>query len=150
MADGFILMTHELPEQIISPQLEVAIMGEMNSRMRDAMQVFLKALQAQLSKPGSGRWYRSRRGKGLKHRASAPGQPPAPDTKKYRDSWRVGVVDNGRTVEGWAGTEYWLKRGRRLELGGYGGGVYIAPRPHVRPALEESEKEMARILEEGR
>lgn len=79
-----------------------------------------------LSRAGSGRVYPSATGSGT-HRASAPGEPPAPDTGSYRASW-----DAAKTrPDGLA----WIvftrdKRGPWLEYGT----TKIAPRPHALPA----------------
>lgn len=43
--------------------------------------LYTNAVKVILSSPGGGRVYGN-------HRASAPGQPPAPDTGAYRASWR--------------------------------------------------------------
>lgn len=45
-----------------------------------------------LNRPGSGRVYPSRTGSGT-HQASAPGEPPAPDTHQYRQSWQHDKID---------------------------------------------------------
>ena len=79
-----------------------------------------------LSRAGSGRVYPSATGAGT-HRASAPGEPPAPDTGSYRASWDVQKI----TPDGLS----WIvftpdKRGPWLEYGT----TKIAPRPHALPA----------------
>lgn len=77
-----------------------------------------------LSTPGTGRVYR--RGRVL-HRASAPGQPPAPDTGRYRSSWNFQVgedyVDIGTNDKRGPWFEYGTRR--------------MAARPHLRPAMNE-------------
>ncbi len=93
-----------------------------------------------LSTPGRGRLYRGKRAPGGRdyqgrfvskevaaqgHRASAPGDPPAPDTGQYRNSWSYatgpGYVEIGTPQE----------RGPALEFGS----STIEPRPHVRPTV---------------
>lgn len=105
-------------------------------------------MREMLSRHGSGRVYRSKTGRGS-HQASAPGEPPAPDTRKYLESWDSEVValpDGGVAVQ--VGTPLWSVFGRRLELGGRDKrGIYIAPRPHVRPVFENAENEIARDLQ---
>lgn len=103
-----------------------------------------------LSQQGSGAFYTSKSGGG-KHQASAPGEPPAADTGRYRASWMSEVTANeiADSFIGWTmrvGTNMWETFGRRLELGGYGGGAYIAPRPHVRPAYDGAVDEINGIL----
>ncbi|HVL03581.1 MAG TPA: hypothetical protein VM386_04000, partial [Acidimicrobiales bacterium] len=79
-----------------------------------------------LSRPGSGRLYKGRRGRG-DHRASAPGEPPAPDTGQYRNSWSwrmgAGYVEVGTNLE----------QGPSLEFGS----SRMAARPHARPTVAE-------------
>lgn len=66
-----------------------------------------------LSQPGTGRIYQ--RGKTVEHRASSPGEPPAPDTGRLRASITTEVVRGAREVVGivTANTEY----AAGLELG---------------------------------
>jgi hypothetical protein len=103
-----------------------------------------------LTRRGSGKTYRSKTGSGL-HRASAPGEPPSPDTYRYVNSWDTQVVTKADgSVEAQAGTPLWDVFGRRLELGGRDKrGIYIAPRPHVRVIFEnatvEIERDIARL-----
>lgn len=51
-----------------------------------------------LSRPGTGRTYQ--RGKTVEHRASAPGEPPAPDTGELRRRIEVEVVRGPNEVRG--------------------------------------------------
>lgn len=78
-----------------------------------------------LSTPGTGRVYRRGR---VFHRASAPGQPPAPDTGRYRSSWtfQVGEDSDGPYVD--VGTND--KRGPWFEFGTR----RMQARPHARVA----------------
>lgn len=66
-----------------------------------------------LSQPGTGRLYQ--RGKTVEHRASAPGEPPAPDTGRLRASVSSEVVRGLDDVTGYVvvNTEY----AAALELG---------------------------------
>lgn len=107
--------------------------------------VLARSLRVQLGKRGSGRVYRvakgRKRGKNLrargKHQASAPGEPPAPDTGTLRRSWQIGHEDN--RVEKYA-EENWMKIGIRFGSalhyaridGGYG---RVKPRPYIEPTL---------------
>lgn len=66
-----------------------------------------------LSQPGTGRMYQ--RGKTVEHRASAPGEPPAPDTGRLRASVSTEVIRGLDEVTGIVAvnTEY----AAALELG---------------------------------
>lgn len=76
----------------------------------------------ELSNPGTGRLYKR---KGSEHRASAPGEPPAPDTGAYRASWWWEAGPRESSV------------GTNDEIGEYleFGTRFMAPRPHVRPVI---------------
>ena len=76
-----------------------------------------------LSQPGSGRLYQ--RGKTVEHRASAPGEPPAPDTGRLRASVTTEVVRGMNEVTGFVAvnTEY----AAQLELGT----EKVKPRPYL-------------------
>lgn len=78
--------------------------------------------KAMLSQPGQGRWYG-------KHQASKPGDPPAVDTGRLRNSIAMDWVD-ARTLRVGTGVVY----AEFLELGDVEAG--LAPRPFFRPALE--------------
>ena len=80
-----------------------------------------------VSQPGSGRLYTRR---GVTHQASAPGEPPAPDTGSYRASIQPDLTDVGTRLEGRVATND--RRGPWLEYGTRN----MAPRPHFAPALE--------------
>lgn len=84
-------------------------------------------LKVMLSTPGLGEIYP--RGKTASHRASAPGQPPAPDTGRLRASTTHEVIVSGDEVRVRVSdnTQY----GLALELGT----EKIAPRPALRPTL---------------
>jgi hypothetical protein len=77
-----------------------------------------------LSQPGGGKIYS--RGKTVQHRASAPGEPPAPDTGRLRASITTEVVRGASEVRGivTANTEY----AAALELGTENG---LLPRPYL-------------------
>jgi hypothetical protein len=96
--------------------------------IRDLTLATEREVKLELSKPGSGRVYRSRIG-GV-HRASAPGQPPAVDTGSYRRSWQSRFEDGG--LVGIAGTGD--ERGDWLEHGT----TRMAPRPHLEAAVERA------------
>lgn len=91
-----------------------------------------------LNQTGSGRWYRSGRGNSM-HRASAPGEPPAPDTNTYRNSWEMEKI-----------TEHVYhvftpdKRGPILELGSED----MDARPHARPAADKHREVHTKIIKD--
>jgi hypothetical protein len=84
-------------------------------------------IKRKLSEPGRGRIYvrRSR-----VHQASAPGDPPAVDTGKYRASWSWVVHKVGEALELIVGTPD--IRGPSLEYGT----SRMDKRPHLRPVVE--------------
>lgn len=81
-----------------------------------------------LNREGSGKTYRSRRGTSSgTHQASAPGEPPAPDTNTYRNSWQ----EEAETPDGLNRVVFTSdKRGPWLEFGT----ADMEPRPHATPA----------------
>lgn len=78
------------------------------------------------STPGAGRVYRRR---GVEHQASAPGQPPAPDTGQLRASITHSAGEDDQSVFVDVGTN--LATGRFLEEGTQ----HMDARPFLRPAL---------------
>jgi len=138
-----------------------------------------RKLRADLSKPGTGRIYRVARGRpggrnlrarGL-HRASAPGQPPAVDTGRLRQSWAIaGNADQmfrNRAPLGAKATSSGqqmavlafdirpeslrftygsnLKYARALEFGMRSRG--LSPRPYVRPMIAAVAPRALRIVQ---
>lgn len=102
--------------------------------------VLEREIKIELSKPGSGRVYPKRRGRG-QHQASAPGQPPAPDLGDLRRTIgreiRGGVMRVGSPLE----------RAPALEFGAIsvapnGTRVVLKPRPFMRTAIKRAEKQM--------
>lgn len=105
------------------------------------------AVKQELSKPGSGRLYRrrSRRGRiavararrrapkaSEFHRASAPGEPPAPDTGTLRNS--IHTARRGTRVTVGTPVDY----APPLEFGG----IHLKRRPFMRPAFERWKREV--------
>jgi hypothetical protein len=135
-------------------------------------------LRSTLSKPGTGRLYRvsrgSARGRNLRargfHRASSPGQPPAVNTGRLRQSWAIaGNADqkfrvraplgkkSESTTQEFAVLTYdiapnrmWftygsnLKYARALEFGSRRRG--LSQRPYVRPAVAAVGAQALRIV----
>jgi hypothetical protein len=76
------------------------------------------------------------------YQASAEGEAPAIPTGGYRDSVIVEFVAPSHRRVG-----SYDKRARRLELGGMDKrGVYIGPRPHLRPALDKAAAKVDGII----
>lgn len=97
--------------------------------------VITNEIKLELSRPGTGiTYYRGskRAGTRVAHVASAPGEPPAPDTGQYRASWHWVPGDDvlGPYVD--IGTN--MQIGVYLEFGT----IFMAPRPHLRPVIERS------------
>lgn len=97
----------------------------------------LRAVKLKLSHPGTGIIYQ--RGK-HKHQASAPGEPPAPDSGVLRNSMDMGTV--GGVLRVGTGVEY----APMQEFGTIQDGGYIAERPFMRPALAEVRGKMSEVL----
>lgn len=93
-----------------------------------------------LSQPGSGRLYH--RGKTVEHRASAPGEPPAPDTGRLRGSISTEVIRGLDEVVGFVAvnTEY----AAHLELGT----ERMKPRPYLSRIPREFGKRLKSIFDQ--
>lgn len=90
--------------------------------------------------PRSGRIYR--RG-GVVHKASGPGEPPAPDTGRLKQSGKV--VGPTKYPTKILGQVSWsAKYGSFLEFGT----VKMAARPFARPALKNTEPDVRRNFED--
>lgn len=114
-----------------------------NSIKANSSKAALKAAEAWrvgiyevLTNVGTGRIY-SRKGK--LHRASKPGDPPALDTGKLRDSYKTKVIS---ATEVQVGSD--LDYAEMLEKGT----SRILPRPHILPGYERKRKEIQDALNE--
>lgn len=109
------------------------IAGNAEKGMRAAASQAQAEVVVKLSQPGSGRVYG-------KHQASAPGEPPAPDTGQLRQSVFSEVLRDGNDVVGRVveNKEY----AAPLETGT----DKIAPRPHVRVAIIEGFERIMRAF----
>jgi HK97 gp10 family phage protein len=108
-----------------------------------------------LSTPGAGRLYTTRFKTNRKtggifptedrppHVASAPGQPPAPDTGRLRASYGASVsrVLSGAVLAVQTGVEY----APYLEFGT----SKIEPRPHLRPAMTKGADDVRQEVAQG-
>lgn len=96
---------------------------------------------------------RRKRGTGVTYRASAPGEPPAVRTGAYRDSWQVlPPVIQGDQVKGGVASDAMTEDGQHfigevLEYGTNDG--KIAPRPHIRTALDEVAQRWGGVVRTG-
>lgn len=82
--------------------------------------------------------------------ASAPGEPPAIREGTYRDSWKeTPAVEVGDTVVAAAYTDLRTEDGAHLigEILEFGSGR-IAPRPHVRPAIDAAAARIRELVEQ--
>jgi hypothetical protein len=80
---------------------------------------------------------------------SAPGDPPKVLTGRLKQSWGHDVIRRKASVVGRVGTD--VVYDPRLELGfvgtdSLGRNYNQAPRPHVRPAFEETKRKAAKAL----
>ena len=106
------------------------------------------AIKRKLSRRGTGRTYRRRK---VLHTASAPGQPPALDTGRLRNS--IAVTDpkwDGWSVSAEVGTN--VEYARLLEFGGMTGrnnATRVAPRPYMRPAVQEEIPAIEKVLRDA-
>jgi HK97 gp10 family phage protein len=92
-------------------------------------------------RPGEGRLYTRR---GVTHRASRAGAPPAVDTGRLRSSYtfRVGTVGGGRAYVD-VGTN--VKYARFLEFGT----IHMRPRPHFRPTVNAYRRQISARIKQG-
>ncbi len=115
-------------------------------RLLAAANVLAKAIRNELNQSGSGRPYPSRTGSGI-HIASAPGEPPAPDTRRLQRSVRVKeglfTMTRDRSSSG-VTVSVQAPGAASLNFGTRNG--HILPRPYMEPALDKSKKKMSVIL----
>lgn len=93
-----------------------------------------EAKQLIATSPATGRKYGG-------HRASAPGEPPATDTGGLLSNWpgpQKNFTATGAEVKGGPGQEYAI----HLELGT----INMDSRPFMRPALDENEDKINRVV----
>ena len=123
------------PEQIMT-----GIVVEIRSGYRPALEAAALHVEAEwkatLSTPGRGA---PRRDGSL---ASAPGDPPAPDTFALQRSVGHEILGDGATVKARVGTP--LDYAAPLEYGTKDG--KLLPRPHLRPTLLRVRDSLGRIM----
>jgi phage gpG-like protein len=108
----------EIDIRIDSAKLNRVTRGSLERGIRGATLEGERLVKDELSQPGKGRVY------GL-HRASAPGDPPAPDTGRLRNSVSSDVEAVGNVVTGTVSTN--AEYAAHLEFGT----ERIAPRPFM-------------------
>ena len=99
----------------------------------------------------TGRTYRVP-GTATEYRASAPGEPPAVREGRYRDSWKTSTaVRQGTRVAASAYTDLRVGSSGQYVLGELleFGTVKMAPRPHVRPAIETAKPKINALVREA-
>lgn len=109
---------------VLARRIEARLQAKRPAAARAMAVVFEGFLKAELSQPGSGRWYGP-------HQASAPGEPPAPDTGNLRASVIAEHHADGSSTVTESGPG-----ARALELGAPERG--LMPRPHFRVALRKA------------
>ena len=143
------------------PDIEEYLSSNVNGFAMDNADIIIDEIVRELSHPGHGRYYKIGKkrkqyrsftrktgrfveffAKHGKHRSSLPGEPPAVWTSAYRDSWDFRASRSGSDVDVYFGSPLYRVYGRRLEWGGeHRRGttrIYIAPRPHLRPAVRRA------------
>ena len=113
--------------------------------MNEAAEYAVGEVKEMLSKPGTGRVYKSRRTRSghILHTASVPGQPPAPDTGTLRRSITKRIKVIAGTVYGYVGTK--LGYGEDLEYGTR----RVAARPFLRPVVHGKGGAIAEAFKRG-
>lgn len=129
-----------------------------NAALAGAALILVRQIKLKLSQPGTGKFRRKgkvvkgkagRRGRYAYRsdlskltRASRPGEPPAVDTGVLRNSISYELQQGGKHVVG-TNNEY----AAPLEFGAtFPNGGVLEPRPFMRPALKDVEKEMGALV----
>ena len=126
-------------------QLEIevrACVKEINaaaiSRADEALEIMRGVALKVLGHDGSGRVYRNG------HVASAPGQPPAPDTGSLRRNWQQSKLVGGNG----GGVRIIMRLRSAMHYAKYldPGTRYIAQRPYVKPIEDKSKPKIAALF----
>jgi len=128
----------------------IALATQENVKAMNKAAITVQAKAKQLAGgPGSGRIYKR---KGVTHRASRPGQPPARDTGILVNSVSFNVSEKNNEIRGTVGPDIdKIRRDSPRTDPDYGfylefGTRNIAPRPWLRPALRKSRNKILRIF----
>lgn len=110
-------------------------------------EIVVEEVQAEIDRSTpAGREYPRRKGSKEKRRASAPGQAPAGDI--YRNSWKASEASrSGDVISASAYSKAKTKRTNELlaPMLEYGT-PKMAPRPHIRPAVERARQRIERMV----
>lgn len=141
---------------IVSPPLPEAV-GEITDSIRQQMasRAYRAANELRnaeldiLNGQGGGRRYRLPHGKGF-YSASAPGQPPARQSGRYRGSYEPSASASGDVFTSKIESDYQVGTKRKYVLGELleGGTSKMAPRPHHDKIREKAEPGIVRIYSE--
>lgn len=102
--------------------------------------------------PRTGRQYRIPGTIDAAYTASAPAEPPAVREGRYRESWKVApAVVQGDRVLSAAYTDLKADEAGKHVLGDLleHGTILMAPRPHVRPAVESAKPKIRALIREA-
>jgi len=98
--------------------------------------------------PKTGRAYK--RGKTKWHRASAPGEAPATDSGRLASHINFTLSERGMKASVGVNDATNIVYAARMEFGGKDSrGVYIAPRPYIRPALRRKAQDIVLRLKKS-
>ena len=114
--------------------LDESIKSEMSRKGAEATKALRNIEIEVLSKPGSGRKYKS-----LPNRSSAPGETPAPQSGELRQNWDDETIIGGNRVTSRIKSN--AKHAEYLE----NGTSKIASRPFIDPIKEKAEPEIEKI-----
>ncbi|MFA7287309.1 MAG: hypothetical protein WC055_00370 [Melioribacteraceae bacterium] len=142
-----------------SKQVIDSIKATQSQSMNDACE-FLSDKIKDSMKPGTGRWWPSKKGDGSLHQASIPNTAPAPDTEELKNSisWAASTGSSGggegseKVTAPFYGANTNIIAGKIGTTNGKGilhemaWTIDGAKRPFIRPAFTESEDELIRIL----
>jgi hypothetical protein len=128
-------------------QVKKNLLDEMERRMVAAVLIIEEAIVQKVNKGQPVRQTESGNLIGLQ--PSAPGQPPKVVSGRLKQSWNHVVIRRKNRVIGRVGTD--VVYDPRLELGfvgrdSLGRNYNQAPRPHIRPAFEETKRKAAKAL----
>lgn len=131
----------------VNPNFKASLRKRELSLVRYAARVAVgEVSRLMYESPATGHWYPSRTGEGW-HQASAPGEPPAPDTKGLVRSIGASVKETATGAESVVGSNYengtpiW----RFLEFGT----SRMRPRPSARPAFLVAVDKLRQALKGG-
>ena len=136
---GVILTVTVHKQKVVDAMDEVA-----RHRMDKAVAIVQRKIYELFAGPKTGRTYYIP-GTRTTYTASAPGEPPARATRELNEGIERDVSDDGKV--GIVGTN--VKHGTAMEFGTRRGDrLPVEPRPWLRPAFEQSEKEISELFKQ--